>query len=182
MITLEGYPKMFIYDCENFPICVYELNYTNLDGNDKAKKVSEINRISTYFIPSENAFRSHIDEHQQLLVVKCNEININDSKEHYCKFMTSIFGEKENIYLVEKQPFSQYMLKDDTDNYLINIPKKKKNSRIYVHIDLLIISGDISVEMTDADSNMEINARRYYLSNKIFYSFKVDNQKTLDLN
>ena len=181
MITLEGYPKMFIYDCENFPICVYELNYTNLDGNDKAKKVSEINRISTYFIPSENAFRSHIDEHQQLLVVKCNEININDSKEHYCKFMTSIFGEKENIYLVEKQPFSQYMLKDDTDNYLINISKEKKNSRIYVHIDLLIISGDISVEMTDADSNMEINARRYYLSNKIFYSFKVDNQNNFGL-
>ena len=45
----------------------------------------------------------------------------------------------------------------------------------------MIISGDISVEMTDADSNMEINARRYYLSNKIFYSFKVDNQNNFGL-
>ena len=33
MITSEGYPKMYIYDCDNFPSCQYELTYNDLDKN-----------------------------------------------------------------------------------------------------------------------------------------------------
>ena len=167
MITLQGYPKMFLYECTTYPLC--ELNYDDLENTDGVERVSEINRMSTFLKKYKKV--SPIDSTQEILIVKC----INSDKETYdnCQFMTSIFGEKEQVTLIEAQPFSQYILAGDHDKFLIDFSQEKKALKI--HIDFLIVSGDVSFELKNAeDENKKIDEHKYYLGNKIFYSITVD--------
>ena len=180
MITQEGYPKMYVYECFTYPLC--KLDYSNLEENKDVKRISDINRMSTYFIETKKtAFP--IDAHQYLLVVKCNEANgsANDDYNH-CEFMTSIFGEKEEIVLIENQPFGQYMIKGDTDQYLIDISQVNQTIE-KIHIDFYVVSGDVSFDLKDKDTNGTIpNLHKYYLANKIFYSITIDKEKNRNVN
>jgi len=178
MITQEGYPKMYVYECFTYPLC--KLDYSNLEENKDVKRISDINRMSTYFI--ETKYTAYpIDRHQFILVVKCNEAK-GDAKDNYnhCKFMTSIFGEKEEIVLIENQPFGQYMIKGDTDQYLIDISQVTQPIK-KIHIDFYVVSGDVSFDLKDKDTDGQIpNLHKYYLANKIFYSLTMDdNNKNL---
>ena len=167
MITLEGYPKMFLYECKTYPLC--DLKYDYLEQTEGVERVAEINRMSTF---SKNYTKvSPIDATQEILIVKC----INSNKENYdnCQFMTSIFGEKEQVKLVEAQPFSQYILPGDLDKFLIDFSQEKYALKI--HIDFLVVSGDVSFKIKNAeDESKKIDEHKYYLGNKIFYSITVD--------
>jgi hypothetical protein len=97
--------------------------------------------------------------------------------------MTSIFGEKEDVVLIERQPFGQYMIKNDTDQFLIDLSQEKQD-RMKIHIDFYVVSGDVSFELTDKDSgNILEDIHKYYLANKIFYSLTIDknNNRNADL-
>ena len=180
MITTEGYPKMYVFECFTYPFC--ELDYNTLEDNKDVKRISDINRMSTYFIETKKtAFP--IDAHQYLLVVKCNEANgsANDDYNH-CEFMTSIFGEKEEVVLIKEQPFGQYMIQNDTDQFLIDLDKDKQNF-MKIHIDFYVVSGDVSFEIKDKDTDKVLeDIHKYYLANKIFYSITIDKEKNRNVN
>ena len=172
MITTEGYPKMFVYECFTYPFC--NLNYSNLEENENVKRISDINRMSTYFVETKKT-GFPIEAHQYILVVKCNEANGDESDNYnHCQFMTSIFGEKEEVSLLERQPFGQYMIKGDTDQFLIDFSQEKKD-KMKIHIDFYVVSGDVSFDLRDKDTNNNItDIHKYYLANKIFYSLTID--------
>ena len=176
MITLEGYPKMYLYECKTYPSC--QLNYDdNLESTENVERVAEINRMSTLSLLYKEA--SPIDAEQTVLMVKCIKAN---TTENYglCKFMTSIFGEKEQVKLIEEQPFSQYILPGDKDTFLIDFSSENLKE-FKIHIDLLVVSGDVSFELKNADDpNKKIDLHNYNLGNKIFYSITVN--QTTDLN
>jgi len=174
MITTEGYPKMFVYECFSYPFC--ELEYNNLEKNTDVKRISDINRMSTYFVETK-FMGSPIDAQQHILVVKCNDVP-NGEKEGYnhCAFMTSSYGEKEEVELIERQPFGQYMIQNDTDQYLIDISKETKD-KLKIHIDFYVVSGDVSFEFRDGNDANITDIHKYYLANKIFYSLTIDKNK-----
>ena len=177
MITTEGYPKMFLYDCENYPNC--DIDYDNLETHPKVKRIAEINRMSSFTIPLSQVGKSPIDPHQQLLVVKCIKPNYDDYD--HCEFMTSIFGDQEDVILVEGQPFSQYILNGTQDHFLVDFSLEKQNT-LKIHLDFLVISGDVSFDILNYENeNEKIDCHKYFLANKIFYSITKNEQNNTDL-
>jgi len=156
MITTVGYPKLYIYDCKTYPDC--ELDYDKLETTAGVERVAEINRMSTFDISLENIGSSPIDAHQQILVVKCNQA-LTEKYDH-CEFMTSVFGDQEDVVLIESQPFGQYMKSNTLDHFLIDF-SNQNNKAFKVQIDFLVVSGDVMFELTNAEKEgkkwMDIN-------------------------
>ena len=161
MMALEGIPQMYIYKCKEYPLCDVDIN--NADG---VIRPNEINGMTTWVNPQPNIYNP-IQSEQYLMYVKCPDIP-NQNKYEYCRFQTTILGNNDTVVLVEKQPFSQYILADEPDSFLINFEFEKDIYKIYV--DTLVISGDVTFTLRDAKTNLEINSHKYYLGNKIFYS------------
>jgi len=177
MITTKGYPKMYIYDCKTYPNC--ELDYNNIESADNVQRISEINRMSTFDIKIEDIGSSPIDPHQQILVVKC--VQANKEQYDHCEFMTSVFGDQEDVLLLEKQPFGQYMKGNTEDHFLIDISKEKRDY-LKVQIDFYVVSGDVSIELKNAENPIElVDAHIYYLANKIFYSIDMTKNENKNL-
>ena len=169
MIVKQGYPKMYIYECGNYPLC--EFDFMDIDNNPKFKKISDMNGMSSFFT---NEMRTPIDADQKLLVIKCNDVNSTGKYEYNnCEVLSTIFGEKEVVQLIEKQPFGRYNTPDITNHYLIDLSSVKE-PWFKVHIDFLVVSGDVSINIQNNDPTGEIDAHKYYLSNKIFFSITVD--------
>ena len=170
MITTVGYPKLYIYDCKTYPDC--ELDYDKLETTAGVERVAEINRMSTFDISLENIGSSPIDAHQQILVVKCNQA-LTEKYDH-CEFMTSVFGDQEDVVLIESQPFGQYMKSNTLDHFLIDF-SNQNNKAFKVQIDFLVVSGDVMFELTNAEKEGEkVDGHKYYLANKIFYSITIN--------
>ncbi len=173
MITTVGYPKLYIYNCQTYPNC--ELDYDKIDTTEGVERVSEINRMSTYDISLEKLGSSPIDAHQQIIVVKCNQAKTQEYD--HCEFMTSVFGDQEDVTLIESTPFGQYMKSNTLDHFLIDFSNENKNV-LKVQIDFLVVSGDVQFELTNAEKENElVDGHKYYLANKIFYSITINNQK-----
>ena len=113
MITTEGYPKMYLYSCKTYPSC--DLDFDDLEINRNVERVDEINRMSSFVVDKENTSLSPIAAEQKILVVKCNKVQSEDYD--HCEFMTSIFGNKEEVVLIESQSFGQYLLKDEENKF-----------------------------------------------------------------
>ena len=180
MIVKLGYPKMYIYDCDTYPSC--PVNETDIDSNPNIKRISDMNGMSSYF-SSEALYQSPIDANQKLLIFKCNDAN-GEGKYEYCEVISTIFGDNEPIQLIDKQPFSRYNTPEDTNQYLIDVSSVKENW-FKIYIDLLVVSGDVSVDIKNADNYEAIdanNANKYYLSNKIFYTITVDRNENKNEN
>ena len=177
MFTVTGYPKMFVFLCENYPNCEVPIDMTE---GPKFKHVTEINRHSTIFLPSEELGETPIDARQSVLVVKCNQAQGNE-KYDYCEVLTSIYGEKDVVQLVEGQPFGQYDTPNDTDQFLIDF-SVETSQNFKIHIDFYLITGDVNFEVKDALSDTPINVHKYYLANKIFFSIEINRKSNLNPN
>ena len=68
----------------------------------------------------------------------------------------------------------QYNTPDDANHYLIDLSsEEEKPTKVF--IDFLVVTGDVGITILNDDTNEEIlDAQKYYLSNKIFYSVPVD--------
>ena len=163
MMVTEGLPKMYMYKCTSYPVC--EFDYNSLDQNEDIIKLDEINRITNWYNDKEERNNSPIDAEQYIMVVKCEDLN--DPATEICQFQTSIFGKDDNIFLIEGQPFSQYVPKGDKDKFTIDFDYERRITKI--HLDTLVVSGDVTFTLRDENGN-EIEAHKYYLANKIFYS------------
>ena len=158
MITIEGLPKMYIYKCTNYPLCHFnELN------KDEINEISEINRMSSWYNKGVNN-SSPIDAEQYIMFVKCEDSD--NPATNICQFQTSIYGNKDEIYLIEGQSFSQYILSQQSTKYVI---EWLENNIKKVHIDVFIISGDVKLDLIHEDKENVVE-HKYYLANKIFYS------------
>ena len=174
MISLEGLPQMYIYKCTDYPLCNFDFEDTNL-----VTKISEINRMSTWHNQESEKTNSPIDKTQYIMIVKCEDLTktSSGSDREYCKFLTSIYGNKDKIYLYEGQSFSQYILKDRKTQYIIDFSFEADATKI--HVDTLVVSGDVTFTLKNGDKN--IIANKYYLANKIFYSIHLSEPSNFGL-
>ena len=172
MLTTMGYPKMYVYKCKSYPAC--DLNYADLDDKKREDivRIPEINRMSSYDFEIGKTGSTPIDAEQYILVVRCNKANGTDYD--HCEYHTSIFGDQEEVLLIDSQPFSQYMLNNTKDYYLIDFSSEKIKP-VKIQVDFLVVVGDVSFELFNAETNTALtDAHKYYLANKIFYSITVD--------
>ena len=172
MMVTEGLPKMYMYKCNSYPVC--EFDYNSLDYNENIIKLNEINHITNWYNDKEERNNSPIDAEQYIMVVKCEDLN--DPATEICQFQTSIFGKDDNIFLIEGQPFSQYIPKGDKDKFTIDFDYDRRITKI--HLDTLVVNGDVTFTLRDEIGN-EIDANKYYLANKIFYSVSKSKNKGL---
>ena len=167
MISNEGLPRMYIYKCENYPLCEFDNN------NDKMTLINEINLMSTWHSVEKN---SPIDANQYIMFVECEDLD-DLSQSNHCFFFTSIYGNKDKIYLVEGKSFSQYIIDGQDSEYIIDISAEKDIYKI--HVDILIINGDVDLTINQ-ENEIPINGNRHILSNKIFYSIHKDENPNLE--
>ena len=165
MIATEGSPKMYIYKCTNYPLC--EINFKN---NQNLISINELNRMSLWL--NKEKILSPIDPEQYVMVVKCEEFGRSDSD--VCQFQVSMYGNKDDVNLIEGQQFSQYLLKGKNSRFAIDFSGDKSVTKVF--IDIFVISGDVDINLKNEDGKTEMKSLKYYLSNKIFYSVsKTDN-------
>ena len=170
MIATEGSPVMYIYKCLDYPICNFDFNDTEVI------KMNEINHMSTWHNKEEEKNNSPIDKTQYIMIVRCE--NKENSVSDVCQFQTSIYGNKDYVYLYEGQSFSQYILAGNEAHYIIDFSMEQIATKI--HLDTLVISGDVNYNLRNED-NQEIASNKYYLANKIFYSVHLTDRRNYGL-
>ena len=165
MLASEGSPRMYLHKCTNYPVC--EINFKN---NQNLISIIELNRMSLWSNKEKNT--SPIGVEQYVMVVQCEELGLSNSD--VCQFQASIYGNKDDIYLIEGQQFSQYLLKSKNSRYIIDFSGDKAVTKVF--IDIFVISGDVDINLKNEDGKTDMKYLKYYLSNKIFFSVsKADN-------
>ena len=168
MVAEKGLPTMYISRCDNYPLCEFNENSRSMI------KINDINLKSSWHSGEKT---SPIDAYQYVMFVKCEDLNENTQIDT-CEFYTSIYGNLDKIFLIEGKTFSQYILEDQNSHYYIDISAEQDVDEI--HLDILIINGDISIELIDASTNRRIESDKYILSNKIFYSIHLSRNRNLE--
>ena len=130
--------------------------------------------MSTWHNTENEKNNSPIDPVQYVMVAICDDIF--DSKTDICQFQTSIYGNEDSVYLLEGESFSQYIFAGSNSQYIIDFSEEKAVTK--VHVDIFVVSGDIDLNL-NGNENLNINAHKYYLSNKIFYSISMNDNKGL---
>ena len=166
MISNEGLPRMYMYKCENYPLCEFEPTKIEM------MEINEINLMSTWHGKEK---KSPIDASQYLMFVNCEDLD-DYTQSNICQFYTSIYGNKDKVYLIEGQSFSQYILDGQKSEYIIDISAEKDISK--VHVDILIVNGDVDLQIIEENTSA-IKGNRYIVSNKIFYSIHKDENPDL---
>ena len=170
MIALEGSPKMYIYKCTDYPICNFDFE------QDEVIKTNEINHMSTWHNKQPEKNNSPIDKTQYIMIVKCE--NKENTVSDTCQFQTSIYGNKDYVYLYEGQSYSQYILAGNEAHYIIDFSLEQYDTKI--HIDTLVVSGDVNYVLRN-ERNEEVASNKYYLANKIFYSIHLTDRRNYGL-
>ena len=171
--TLRGFPKMYVYKCENYPLCSFDKETLN-----NAVRPRNINRFSSYNVLKEEEFdNSPISKKQTLFVVQCQEAEELDKeneelKEYMdilCDFYSLINKENTAIQLVDEQFFNQYALMNEEHNYKIKLGNEKGIEKVF--IDIMTYIGDVEIN-TQKIKDSNINLAQYDSINKIFISVK----------
>ena len=168
MVAEKGLPTMYIYRCDNYPLCEFN------EYSGGMIKINDINLMSSWHSGEKT---SPIDAYQYVMFVKCEDLN-ESTQTDTCEFYTSIYGNLDKIFLIEGKTFSQYLIEDQKSNYYIDISAEQDVDEI--HLDILIINGDISIELNDASTSRRIESDKYILSNKIFYSIHLNKNRNLE--
>ena len=165
MKARKGFPDMYFDRCLNYPNCQYDKNSKYTANPHHSNRMTV---YSFYLKDEEEKDYSTISSFQPVMVVNCVEGDQKEIEEsRFCQFETSVFSDKDRLYLIEKQTFSQFLLNNEKDFYTITIPPKENILR--VNLDLIIFSGDVDFVVEN------VKAEKYFLSNKVFYDIPVDN-------
>ena len=171
MIALEGLPIMYIYKCQNYPKCDFDFD------DDDVIKINEINRMSTWHTTFFNNSITPIDAEQYIMIVKCEDLE--NSATDVCQFQTSIYENEDEIYLIDRQPVSQYIRQEEKSKYIIDLTLEKSSTK--VHVDIFVLSGDVNFKLKD-ENNKDIVSHKYYLANKIFHSINLEENRGIKKN
>ena len=165
MKSIKGFPDMFFHNCTTYPHCRY--NSTKVfDITDPHQS----NRMSvySYYLKGNNKNITSIGAFQPLMIVQCKEGQTEKERNTgYCIFETAIFTDKDRLQLKEADTFTQFLLKGEKDLYSIDFQFEENVEKVY--LDVIVFSGDVNVTMEDEVS--KIIAFKYFLANKIFYTF-----------
>ena len=168
MITTKGMTNMYIYKCQNYPLCESR-TFTN-----DLIEINETSRIFTWRSEENSIDNSPIDSEQYIMIVACEFLK--DSIIDECKFQTLVY--RDEILLIEKESLSNYLIKEEEIEYIIDISNEKSINEAHIELDILIINGDINITFKSKEMN-KINIEEYYLSNKRFYSINLNNNQLL---
>ena len=165
MMAKKGLPTMYISRCDNYPLCEFDKDFDT--------KINDINLMSTWHSREKT---SPIEAYQYVMFVKCEDLD-DSSQTDICEFYTSIYGNLDGIFLIEGKTFSQYILEEKYSQYYIDISGEPNAKEI--HLDVLIINGDISIEILNDETYKTVVQKKYILSNKIFYTIHRDANSNL---
>ena len=130
--------KMYIYECKNYPLCLYKKNETI----SNVVNPRNIDRFTTYSIYKEELNNEYnpISKNQKLLVAYCDKSNgIN----LYCTFETLIYSDTDEIKLIENQYFNQYLLEKESNNFKIVATGESKIKQVI--IDIIVYVGEVEI-------------------------------------
>ena len=156
MISDSGYPVMYYYRCDTYPKCNPKVD--NLE--QLSNKTYKINNIFSYNLKSELG-NNKINPKQDILFIYCPEYFYFTNSE--CQFKYIIYDNKDIINLKENDSFSKYLIKDEINNFKINILNDKEISKLI--IDINIFNGDVIAKIIE--NNIKYSIKN--LPNKISY-------------
>ena len=164
----KGLTKMFIGECRNYPKCHY--SKSELNNLFFQKSINQMAIWTTY-----NDKSSAIGNDKYVIVAYCEDDD-NESN-GYCEFETSIVSKGEDIYLVEDENFSKFVVKKEKGRFIVDLLNRRVMG---LYIDIMIYSGDV---VFNYNSNTKLNDdynsiiyRKYYLSNKVLFKFHLSFQ------
>ena len=176
LMSTLGFPKMFVIECNNYPLC----NYDDQTLNDpKTIRPRNINRFSSLYVDKKEGINdSPISKKQTIFVVKCMESQKRPDKEimpeymdFVCEFNSLIYKDTDFIELIEENYFNQFALTNQVHNYKIKIGKESGIKKIF--IDIMLYVGEVEIILDDFEKK-GVKADLYRQINKIFISAKIN--------
>ena len=170
----KGLTRMYITECRTFPFCEYTVE--NLSNMDDPK---DVNRMTIWTTNEDKS--SAIGNDKYVMVAYCEDDDNNNNG--YCEFETSFFSKEQDIYLVEGEKFSKFLVKEEKGKIIADLQSGRQIQRIT--FDIMIFSGDVTFNLKSQSSNLKLGEDiqtyydKYYLSNKIFYHINLA-QLTID--
>ena len=163
LYQIKGLTEMYIGDCRNYPNC----HYSEVQLNNLIKPKS-INQMAIWTTNIDKS--SAIGSDKYVIVAYCKD---DDNENNgYCIFETSIFNKGQDIYLVENEIYSKFVLRGEKGQFVL------ENIIPNLYVDIMIYNGDVTFE-----TNYEnINYQKYYLANKIHYHFIESVDKNIYFN
>ena len=179
--SIEGFPKMYVIKCENYPLCSEEINNRE---SINAIRPRNINRYSSYNVEKEDNYdESPISKRQTLFVVECKRA-INEYNETYnysdfmCLYNSLIYKDNTIVELKEQKFYNQYALQGEEHEFKILL-----NEQLYIQkvfIDVMTYVGEVEIN-TDEIKKLGINADHYEAIHKKYISVKVNGKSIGEL-
>ena len=152
LYQIKGLTEMYIGDCRNYPDCHYSEDQLN-----NLIKPKSINQMAIWTTNIDKS--SVIGSDKYVIVAYCKD---DDNENNgYCIFETSIFNKGQDIYLVENEIHSKFVLRGEKGQFVF------ENIIPNLFVDIVIYDGDVTFDIDDE----KINYQKYYLANKIHYHF-----------
>ena len=166
LYQIKGKTKMYISHCKKYPDCQYS-SQSELDNLIEVQPMNQMSIWTTYDDKS-----SAINSEKYVIVAYCaDDDNQNNG---YCEFETSIVNKGQDIYLVEDEKFSKYVVKEEKGKFIADLQNGRQIQRLT--FDIMIFSGDVTFNCYNgnpygklSDEEIQITYDKYYLSNKIYF-------------
>ena len=157
--NIKGFAKVYITDCWEFPNCPME------KSDLASMNETIISPVNNHWIWTRKELpegkTSSIDSEQKLMVVYCEDINLNQD---YCIFETSVMTKGQDINLIEDNKLYKFILKNEKGNLIADLKENRHVTRLT--FDIMIFSGDVTFEVKE--KNLQV--QKIYLSNKILFN------------
>ena len=166
----KGIAEMYVTKCKTFPDCIYTEG--DIQNFIKPKRV---NRMTIWETNIDKEYEALAPE-KYVMVVYCKDDNDEDDNlfdSGYCVFDTSVNIPGQTITLVENEPFYKYAVRNEKGIIKIDLKGGRKIQNL--NIDIMIFSGDITFDVENFENTIQNSYHKYYLSNKIFYHFNIEN-------
>ena len=176
--SLEGFPKMYVVKCENYPLCSEEIDKRETKD---AIRPRNINRFSSYNVEKKDDGdydESPISKKQTLFVVECKRA-INEYDEQYeyvdfiCQYNSLIYKDNSVVELKERKFYNQYALQGEEHEFKILLNKQLYIQKVF--IDVMTYVGEVEIN-TDKIEELEIKADHYEAIHKKYISVKVNGE------
>ena len=165
LYQIKGSTRMYISDCRNYPDCHYsQSDLPNLI------EVQPTNQMSIWTTVDDKS--SAFNNEKYVIVAYCED---DDNENNgYCEFETSIVNKGQDIYLVEGEKFSKFVVKEEKGRFIADLQMGRQIQRLT--FDIMIFSGDVNFNCYNGNQNtklsdeaIQISYDKYYLSNKVFF-------------
>ena len=166
LYQIKGVTKMYIGDCRFYPDCHY--SEQALGNLIETKNTNQMTIWTTTDSKS-----SAIGREKYVIVAHC--IDDDNDNNGYCEFETSIFNKGQNIFLIENEKFSKFVVSGEKGVFIADLQNQKEVQSLT--FDIMIFSGDVTFSVRDTSQDIQISYNKYYLSNKIFININLGREK-----